>query len=57
LAIHVGADLEVMARDSRAMRGEGPFVFAQAKNDVGIDRVVDLVLQARAEAVMDTSAG
>ena len=27
---HVGASLDVMARDARAMRGDGPFVFAQA---------------------------
>src|SRR5260221_13428671 len=29
LAGVVGADLEVMARDSRAMRGQGPVIFAQ----------------------------
>ena len=31
LAPHVGASLEVMDRDSRRMRGERPFVFAQVK--------------------------
>ncbi len=40
LAEHVGANLDVMARDARAMRGSGPFVFAQAKNSVGIDAII-----------------
>src|ERR1043166_44214 len=32
LAVGVGADLEIMARDSEKMRGQGPFVFAQVKH-------------------------
>jgi urease accessory protein len=36
LALHVGANLEIMARDARAMRGDGPFVFAQAKDGLGL---------------------
>jgi urease accessory protein len=51
LAPHVGASLEVMARDSRAMRGEGPFVFAQARHGVGVDAIVDAILRARARAL------
>ena len=51
LARHVGADLAVMDRDSRAMRGDGPTVFAQAKNGVGIEIIVDHVLRAKAEAL------
>jgi urease accessory protein len=51
LAPHVGADLEVMARDSRAMRGEGPFLFAQAKNGVGVADIADHVLCARKQAL------
>jgi urease accessory protein len=35
LAPLVGADLDVMARDSRKMRGDGPFLFAQVINGVG----------------------
>jgi len=46
LAEHVGANLEIMARDARAMRGTGPFVFAQAKNGVGVDAIIDSVLGA-----------
>lgn len=51
LAIHVGADLNVMARDARAMRGEGPFVFAQAKNGIGVDAIVEHTLRAREDAL------
>jgi urease accessory protein len=41
LAPHVGADLEVMARDARIMRGEGrPFLFCDLKTNVGLDEVV-----------------
>src|SRR5216110_1193161 len=35
LALLVGADLDVMARDANRMRGDGPTVFAQVKNGVG----------------------
>ncbi len=48
LAEHVGANLEIMARDARAMRGAGPFVFAQAKSGVGVDTIIDSVLSAAA---------
>ncbi|MGN6368729.1 MAG: urease accessory protein UreG, partial [Phycisphaerae bacterium] len=34
LAEAVGADLGVMERDARAMRGEGPFLFTQVKHGV-----------------------
>jgi urease accessory protein len=40
LAPHVGADLEVMARDSQAMRGDRPFVFCDLKTRKGLDAVV-----------------
>jgi urease accessory protein len=46
LAPLVGASLEVMARDSRRMRGEGPFVFAQVKNGIGVREVADALLGA-----------
>lgn len=36
LAALVGADLGVMARDARRMRGDGPFVFAQVMHGVGV---------------------
>jgi urease accessory protein len=48
LAAVVGADLTVMDRDARRMRGDGPFVFAQVKNGVGVEAIVAHVLKARA---------
>ena len=51
LAPQVGADLSVMARDARRMRGEGPVVFAQCTHGVGIADVVAAVLAARAAAL------
>src|SRR6188472_4734778 len=44
LAPLVGADLEVMARDSRRMRGEGPIVFAQVTKGVGTNEIAEAVL-------------
>ena len=44
LAPLVGADLGVMERDARRMRGAGPFLFTQVKNGLGVDRVVDYLL-------------
>ena len=40
LAPHVGASLEVMARDSRLGRGDRPFVFTNMKTGQGLDEVV-----------------
>jgi urease accessory protein len=51
LAPHVGASLEVMARDAAKMRGDGPVVFAQATKGVAIDSVVTHVLAARKRAI------
>jgi urease accessory protein len=45
LAPAVGADLGVMARDAARMRGVGPFVFAQVRNGVGVDAVVEHILR------------
>ena len=46
LAPLVGADLGVMERDARRMRGDGPFLFTQVKNDVGVEEVVSHVTRA-----------
>ncbi|HEX8323103.1 MAG TPA: urease accessory protein UreG [Tepidisphaeraceae bacterium] len=43
LAPAVGADLGVMARDAKRMRGDGPTVFAQVRNGVGIDQIIALL--------------
>ena len=40
LAPYVGADLNVMDRDSRMMRGAKPFVFTNLKTRHGVDEVV-----------------
>ena len=41
LAPMVGADLSVMERDSKKMRGNRPFVFTNIRGDEGIDKVID----------------
>jgi urease accessory protein len=46
LAEAVGADLAVMARDAKSMRGDGPVIFAQVKNGVGIEEITRHVLHA-----------
>src|SRR6218665_332180 len=46
LAPHVGADLSVMERDARKMRGDGPFVFTQVTKGVGIQEVIDHLVAA-----------
>lgn len=40
LAPYVGADLEVMARDAKIMRGERPFIFADLKSEKGKDDLI-----------------
>ncbi|KAF3667088.1 Urease accessory protein G [Capsicum annuum] len=46
LAPAVGADLSVMERDALRMRDGGPFVFAQVKHRVGVEDIVNHILQA-----------
>ncbi|GAT31820.1 urease accessory protein [Terrimicrobium sacchariphilum] len=41
LAPHVGADLNVMARDAKIMRGERPFLFADLKSGEGRDDLLN----------------
>ena len=43
LAPLVGADLAVMGRDARQMRGERPFVFTNLKTGAGAERVVEFI--------------
>jgi len=40
LAPHVGADLDVMARDAKLMRGDRPFLFTNLKRAEGLPDVV-----------------
>lgn len=43
LAPHVGADLSVMDRDSKRMRGDLPFIFTNLLTGHGLDHVVEWV--------------
>ena len=43
LAPHVGASLEIMDRDSRIMRGERPFVFANVRAGKGVDIIAAFI--------------
>ena len=43
LAPHVGASLEVMARDARKQRGERPFVFTNLRAGEGVAEVVEFI--------------
>ena len=45
LAPYVGADLEVMARDSRLVRGDKPFEFTNCRTREGVDKIVEHVLE------------
>jgi urease accessory protein len=51
LAALVKADLGVMERDSKKMRGDGPFVFAQVLHGVGVRDVADRILASWKAAV------
>ncbi|MDB6021451.1 MAG: ureG [Pedosphaera sp.] len=46
LAAAVGADLGVMERDARLMRGDGPVVFAQVKHGAGVEAILGEILHA-----------
>lgn len=46
LAAQVGADLAVMDRDAKKMRGAGPFVFAQIKHGQGIAEISEHIRHA-----------
>ncbi len=46
LAPHVGADLSVMERDTKRVRGSGPFIFAQVKHGVGVDEIIAQAIHA-----------
>ena len=43
LATYVGADLGVMERDTKRMRGDKPFVFTNLKDGVGIHDIVSWI--------------
>jgi urease accessory protein len=43
LAPLVGADLGVMERDAKKMRGEKPFVFSNLKTGEGLDAIIEFI--------------
>jgi urease accessory protein len=45
LAPLVGADLSVMDRDARRMRGVRPFIFSNLKIDKGVTEISDFILE------------
>ena len=45
LAPYVGADLGVMDRDARKMRGDKPFVFSNLKTQEGLDKITEFIIK------------
>ncbi len=45
LAPHVGADLGVMQRDAKRMRGEKPFVFVSLRGGDGVEAIADFIVR------------
>jgi urease accessory protein len=43
LAPYVGASLDVMAQDSKLLRGDKPFLFTNCKTGEGIAALVELI--------------
>jgi urease accessory protein len=43
LAPYVGADLAVMDRDAKKMRGEKPYVFTNLKTGTGVDTIIEWI--------------
>jgi urease accessory protein len=46
LAPHVGADLSVMERDAKRMRGDKPFVFTNIRGGVGVAEIAAFITKA-----------
>ena len=45
LAPFVGADLKIMERDAKIVRGNKPFLFVNCKTDFGIDKVAERIIR------------
>lgn len=43
LAPYVGANLDIMASDTKKLRGNKPFIFTNLKEDIGLQEVVDWI--------------
>ncbi|KAH7103398.1 urease accessory protein ureG [Auriculariales sp. MPI-PUGE-AT-0066] len=57
LAPFVSASLEVMDRDSKKMRGDGPTIFTSIKQGTGVDDIVQLILASWRAAGSPGKAG
>jgi urease accessory protein len=44
LAPYVGASLEVMEEDTKRMRGDKPYVFSNLKEGIGLQQVIDFII-------------
>jgi urease accessory protein len=53
LAPYVGADLGVMDRDAKSLRGDKPIVFTDLRNMIGLDRVIGWI---RKDVLFETDA-
>ena len=51
LAPHVGADLSVMDRDARKMRGDGPTIFAQVTKGIGVEQIAQVIVASWRRAI------
>ena len=56
LAPYVGADLQVMADDSKKFRGDKPFVLTNLKTDEGLDQVIEWIRRDVLMQELDTKA-
>jgi urease accessory protein len=45
IAEYVHASLDIMERDSKMMRGERPFVFANLYDGVGLETIISFILE------------
>lgn len=45
LATHVGADLKIMERDAKAVRGRRPFAFVNCSTGEGIEKVAGYIVR------------
>src|SRR5207248_1237941 len=52
LAPHVGANLDIMARDAKKMRGERPFIFTNLRTGDGIKHVISFI---REQGLLDAA--
>jgi len=45
LAPYVGASLDIMDRDAKKMRGDRPFIFTNMKQEDGLTKIIDFIVE------------